>query len=850
MKQGGEVGFRNGSLMLDGEEVSVYAGEFHYFRVRAEDWHDRLKKVKEANFNTVSTYIPWNWHEHKEGEFDFMGETDARRNLVGFLELVEKEGLCLLARPGPAIIAEWRNSGIPEWLLDKHPEIRSLDAEGRPTTDKRDCFPDITLLHPTYLRYVDKWYDSVCDILRGHLYTRGGCIIMVQLDNEIHFNTHRFERLNGYRYEADPVALDYNPYYVGDTNGPGLFQLWLARKYDHKVELLNKSYSSSFSSFDEVQPPRKKPEHYTELPRLFDWFRFKEHTVLEFLNKLRESMVAKGIDVPFYLNDPFLLTELITCVKDIPHYFDGKKPPLIIGPDLYPCISNIETVWKIPLHRSVQKQGPIVGYEVDPIYSVDPKELDILYRLMIALGLDGFCYYMLVGGHTPTGYTAWTGDAYEPGAAIGPEGRVGETYSVFKKFGELLSTHGTSLSKAKTESELTLAIYHPYSVCGSSCGDTSQIGFIENVFRSFEYFFVGGLVPLLIKSGIAFDVIDIEDARLEELLEHRVLWVMSMDFMDAQTQRKLANYVKGGGTLILHPITPYLDTEMRPCTILNDEIFRANLKREVKAVPLSARAGSVVETESVGQAYVWDYIASFNLPEHSEALAFTEDREVCGYLRKAGKGKAILLGFKLRSFYYGAYEIPFLLSDILRIAGAQKTVQSTNPEVQTISRASEDYAYLFLFNGIINKNVVSPFSQRQTYVWNPTKRTKITYKLKNGNSVEFPNRMQDISMPGGSALMLPVNCKIAENVVIKYATSEVLATRLSDGRLEIKLQGPEGTRGEIALRIECEPTLAQTNEVPVSDEDRFWDSKEKTLYLTYNHRSHPTTITLVMSNTG
>ena len=33
------------------------------FGARKSCGGDRFKKIKEAGFNTVETYVPWNWHE-------------------------------------------------------------------------------------------------------------------------------------------------------------------------------------------------------------------------------------------------------------------------------------------------------------------------------------------------------------------------------------------------------------------------------------------------------------------------------------------------------------------------------------------------------------------------------------------------------------------------------------------------------------------------------------------------------------------------------------------------------------------------------------------------------------------
>src|SRR4051812_44314362 len=50
-------------LQVEGADFFVSSAAFHYFRTPRELWRDRFQKIKDAGFNTVETYIPWNLHE-------------------------------------------------------------------------------------------------------------------------------------------------------------------------------------------------------------------------------------------------------------------------------------------------------------------------------------------------------------------------------------------------------------------------------------------------------------------------------------------------------------------------------------------------------------------------------------------------------------------------------------------------------------------------------------------------------------------------------------------------------------------------------------------------------------------
>src|SRR5262245_26025188 len=107
-------------IWVDSESRPLLHGEVHYWRLSPARWSAILDAVGELGLDMVSSYVCWDFHELSPGEFDFSGWTDAQRNLVGFIELVESKGMWLVLRPGPYIYAEWRNSGVPGYAVQYH----------------------------------------------------------------------------------------------------------------------------------------------------------------------------------------------------------------------------------------------------------------------------------------------------------------------------------------------------------------------------------------------------------------------------------------------------------------------------------------------------------------------------------------------------------------------------------------------------------------------------------------------------------------------------------------------------------------------------------------------------------
>lgn len=146
---------------LDGNEIKIISGAIHYFRIVPEYWRDRLEKLRAMGCNTVETYVPWNMHEQQQGQFSFEGILD----LVKYIKLAQEIGLWVILRPSPYICAEWEFGGLPAWLLKE---------DGM----KFRCS------YAPFLEHVRRYYEVLIPLVEPLQITKGGPIIMVQIENE------------------------------------------------------------------------------------------------------------------------------------------------------------------------------------------------------------------------------------------------------------------------------------------------------------------------------------------------------------------------------------------------------------------------------------------------------------------------------------------------------------------------------------------------------------------------------------------------------------------------------------------------------------------------------------------
>ena len=151
-------------FLIDGQRFEIRCGEIHAARVPREYWRNRLQMAKAMGLNTVCAYLFWNQIEPEPGKFDWSGQAD----VADFCRIAQQEGLWVILRPGPYSCAEWEMGGLPWWLLkDNDIQLRTRD--------------------PRYLEAAKTYLKEVGRVLGPLQITRGGPILMVQVENEYGF---------------------------------------------------------------------------------------------------------------------------------------------------------------------------------------------------------------------------------------------------------------------------------------------------------------------------------------------------------------------------------------------------------------------------------------------------------------------------------------------------------------------------------------------------------------------------------------------------------------------------------------------------------------------------------------
>jgi beta-galactosidase len=216
-------------FLLDGAPFQIISGEMHPARIPVEYWRHRIMMAKAMGCNTISVYLFWNYHEQKEGVFDF---TEGNHNLGEFFKAVQDEGLWLIVRPGPYVCAEWELGGIPPYLLR---------------------IPDIKLrcMDPRYMAAAERYMKALAAVIKPYLITNGGPVLMLQIENEY----GSFGNDRNYLARLKDIWVENGidvPFFTGD--GPTTYMLEAGTLQGCAVGLDSGSRPSDFELAAKMNP--------------------------------------------------------------------------------------------------------------------------------------------------------------------------------------------------------------------------------------------------------------------------------------------------------------------------------------------------------------------------------------------------------------------------------------------------------------------------------------------------------------------------------------------------------------------------------------------------------------------
>jgi len=519
--------------------------ELEYYRSDPAHLEQRLALCVAAGYNTIQTYVPWNVHENTRGRLDFTGETHpvivgdhvdeyqietpdeeieaggaparviANTDLIGFIRACAEHGLKLILRPGPFISDEWRNGGLPDWLLLSYPNMFQLGPHGTALEPGLPFSPPAEILigggplyyfagpsyaSADYLREARRWMREFASVVRPLQRTRGGPVVAMQVDDEICFY-----------YRFGPFEVDYHPEMVARFG---------------------------------ARPPTDWPAaggRPAELRPALRWQRFKANQLGLWLATMADALRSGGADVPIshehelQLSPPANFAALADAVDVLHPEFYLQTGPWT-QPTLELCAGAV---------RAAQRGRRAV-------ISAEMSQDDVFIRhLLLGEGIGGFLGFSYTQGI--------------PEDAVAP----------MRAFTDAVRLAGPRLDQFHRVADAAIVwcpeyLYTPYN--------STRYGFARDVRGAIERD-IPALATLLIRSGLSFDLLDTGVAQPSDYREYPVIWLASADVLPRRAQVALVDYVRSGGRLVCWPAPPDLDEDYRPCTILRDELYSEPLER-------------------------------------------------------------------------------------------------------------------------------------------------------------------------------------------------------------------------------------------------------------------------------
>eukprot|EP00041_Stephanoeca_diplocostata_P011407 m.188329 g.188329 ORF g.188329 m.188329 type:complete len:797 (-) comp18526_c0_seq2:98-2488(-) len=155
----------NDEFIKDGVAgFQIKAGCIHYSRVPEDYWKDRLLRLRAMGLNAIQTYVPWNWHQpNGPTTVDF---SSPGRNITKFISLAAELDMVVVLRAGPYMCGEWEFGGLPAWIFEN------------------GSTPIRTYSEPYITHAVSWWKNFLLPVVKPLLYSAGGPVVMVQVENE------------------------------------------------------------------------------------------------------------------------------------------------------------------------------------------------------------------------------------------------------------------------------------------------------------------------------------------------------------------------------------------------------------------------------------------------------------------------------------------------------------------------------------------------------------------------------------------------------------------------------------------------------------------------------------------
>jgi len=756
------------NFYLNDKKVFLNSGEIHYFRIKHDLWNKHLEAAKEAGLTTVSTYVPWAWHESEESVFDFDGTSCPERDLNGWLQRCQAHGLTCILKPGPFILAEFRGAGLPDWFMEQYSEeVRMRNSKGEIVQSD-----GVSLFNPKYLEKVALWYDQIMPFISEREISVGGPLIMMQICNEIgvfSWLTKQADYGNG----------------VKDR-----FIAYLSAKFSSIAEV-NGLWGTDYQDFAHIELPPDGKDPYVskgDRSRDYEWHCFWRTYYGDYLRMLTNMARERGVSVPLYHNLPgwiygngYEFPVNITMYDDL---FDDKSE-LMFGVDHIPEFVSYRNMHDDriinDITHAMQGNKPLFAAEFQcgsREYHVvtNPREMELFYKASIANGLTGWNYYMFSQGRNPR-HKGYSGETFYWFNPLTAEGKQTNAFPLVRRMSKIVKTAENLIVNAKRKAKICVLFYPPYyaTELERPVDKRCDLQFTASTIRRPAYF--DGLLKVLQVLNVDYDMVDLCKASVGILSKYKQVWAFTTDEMNARDQQVIVDYTKAGGNVVLFPYLPDREILQRPCTIIRDALLISPSGSETIDSPLI----DIYDLKDIKCANPQIIFSEESL-SGAEVIARTIHGNACGFSKTLGKGSLIHLGTWIGFDSEGHKPV---YEAILKRSGAKLRQASTgNVNIAVRERFTNDNSAVLFVGNYYNEEQIG----------------KVTYTHpESSEAITIPYSQDEMLWPALYGVLTPVCLEVSEGLKILHSTSDILGVKEANGQLEITLYGDRDLAGEIVF---------------------------------------------------
>lgn len=661
VKETAPVMMKEGAFVIDGKPAFLLSADYPYFRDNREDWSKQLDNLKKMNVNVITCYIPWRHHAPEDpikgkGEYDFSGKLKSSTDVLEFVRLCKEKNMKLVVKPGPFVHAELNNGGLPDYLpgesyksskdelFYKMPHLSFLPL---PKNEKKPEFftdpsgkkyplyatPIPAPLDHKYNEYVQDWLKAVTEnVVLPNQYPDGP-IIGVQILNEGTYSEGQ-RSINSYDYSSSSIAN---------------YRDFLSQKYDDLNEY-NKLHGTDYSKWNEIEPPRKWEglSKKKDAKKYIDWAEFSSDHYKRILSSYTGYM--EDVKVPFIININLPYEDDMDSYmarNNQMHFNDKAGYGYTSWVGVVPYDKKAFRRYKITAKKNrgvcMEENWGFSKIYTEEYKSTQPSFFQSL--LYMSLGTTGMNIYT---GVTVDNWDEYMDsvhkDPYPFDAPISEKGEFRDKFWTAHQLGSFINNEKEYMTAEVKPEAIAWGMYMPYACAAAWQKDPNEwkkLGFSDKPRGAQGGWdsFMERLSRNDTESGIAY----LGEQKLKDMKKHKMIVLDGADWMDKNTQNKLAAYVKEGGTLLMTSNIPGMDENFKPYSILKDEIFKHQDKQvEIKdKIPVN-----VSGMKNNGTAE--NYVRTIKMPPSGESIAranINGKDEVVGYRVKVGKGNAVFLGF-------------------------------------------------------------------------------------------------------------------------------------------------------------------------------------------------------------